>query len=148
MIFRRSLETGEIPAGWKTAHVIPILKPGANKSSPSSYRPVSLTSHLIKTFARTIKVNLQNHLELVNKFSNNQHGFRSRRSCISQLLHHHDMILKGMEEGANVDSVYLDFSKAFDKVDKGVLSRKMKRMGISGELGKWIFSFLEFMLQL
>ena len=36
------------------------------------------------------------------------------------------MILKGLEEGSNVDSVYLDFSKAFDKVDKGILARKMK----------------------
>lgn len=54
-IFRKSLETGDIPAGWKTAHVIPLVKPGAPKSSPNSYRPVSLTSHLIKTFERIIK---------------------------------------------------------------------------------------------
>ena len=51
------------------------------------------------------------------------------------------MILKGLEEGANVDSVYLDFSKAFDKVDKGILARKMKQMGICGLLGEWIFPF-------
>ena len=142
IIFRESLVTGEIPQVWKLAHVIPLLKPGGHRSSPASYRPVSLTSHLIKTFERIIKRNLQNHLEMFNKINNNQHGFRSRRSCISQLLHHHDMILKGLEEGANVDSVYLDFSKAFDKVDKGILARKMKQMGICGLLGEWIFAFL------
>ena len=142
MIFKKSLETGEIPEIWKLAHVIPLLKPGAHRSSPSSYRPVSLTAHVIKTFERIIKKNLQNHLEMYNKISKNQHGFRSRRSCISQLLHHHDMILKGLEEGANVDSVYLDFSKAFDKVDKGILARKMKKMGVCGLLGEWIFDFL------
>ena len=52
MIFRKSLETGEIPAVWKTAHVIPILKPGANKSSPSSYRPVSLTLKPLRESSR------------------------------------------------------------------------------------------------
>ena len=142
IIFRKSLQTGDIPDIWRLAHVIPILKPGAERSSPASYRPVSLTSHLIKTFERIIKLNLQNHLETYNMISDNQHGFRSKRSCISQLLHHHDMILKGLEEGSNVDSVYLDFSKAFDKVNKGILARKMKRMGICGPLGEWIFAFL------
>ena len=142
IIFKKSLKTGEIPKIWKMAHVIPLLKPGSHRSSPASYRPVSLTSHLIKTFERIVKRNLQNHLEVYNKISKNQHGFRSRRSCISQLLQHHDMILKGLEEGGNVDSVYLDFSKAFDKVDKGILARKMKKMGVCGLLGEWIFAFL------
>ena len=142
IIFKKSLLTGEIPEIWKLAHVIPLLKPGAHRSSPASYRPVSLTSHLIKTFERIIKRNLQNHLEIYNKISDSQHGFRSKRSCISQLLHHHDVILKGLEEGANVDSVYLDFSKAFDKVDKGILAQKMKKMGICGLLGEWLFAFL------
>ena len=47
-----------------------------------------------------------------------------------------------MEEGGNVDTVYLDFSKAFDKVDKGMLMHKMMKMGIHGNLDIWIHSFL------
>ena len=124
------------------AHVIPLLKPWSHQSSPASYRPGSMISHLIKTFEWIVKRNLQNHLEVYNKISKNQHRFRSRRSCISQLLQHHYMILKGLEEGGNVDSVYLDFSKEFDKVDKGILARKMKNMGVSGLVGEWIFAIL------
>ena len=142
MIWTKSFETGEIPEIFKLAHVIPLHKPGLHRSSPSSYRPVSLTSHLVKTFERVVKKNLQNHLEVLMKINDAQHGFRSKRSCLSQLLQHHDNILKGLEEGSNVDTVYLDFSKAFDKVDKGVLCQKMKKMGIHGLLGEWIFSFL------
>ena len=52
------------------------------------------------------------------------------------------MILSNLEEGNNVDSIYLDFSKAFDKVDIGILCHKMRALGISGTLGRWIHSFL------
>ena len=71
-----------------------------------------------------------------------QHGFRIKRSCLSQLLQLYDNILKGLEEGANVATVYLNFSKALNKVDKGVICQKMKMMGIQGPLAEWIFNFL------
>ena len=72
----------------------------------------------------------------------NQHGSRSQRSCLSQLLEHHEEILRILETGENVDVIYLDFLKAFDKVDIGILLRKAKSLGISGRLGRWIHSFL------
>ena len=42
----------------------------------------------------------------------------------------------------NVDSIYLDFSKAFDKCDFGILMHKLKKLGIKGKLGRWLFNFL------
>ena len=97
MIFSMSLETGNIPEIFKTAHITPILKPGQPKAKPESYRPVSMTSHLIKTFERIVRKYLQNHLEYHMKLSHAQHGFRQRRSCLSQLLEHYEYILKGLE---------------------------------------------------
>ena len=47
-----------------------------------------------------------------------------------------------MEEGDNVDIIYLGFSKAFDKVDHGILLRNLRNVGISGKTGKWILNFL------
>ena len=82
------------------------------------------------------------YLEINNKLNPNQHGFRNRRSCLSHLLEHHDQVLSYLEDGYNVDSIYLDFSKAFDKVDIGILCQKMKSLGITGTLGKWIHDFL------
>ena len=119
---------GEISDVRKFEHVIPILKPGAFPSSPAIYQPVSLTFHIIKTFDRIIKSNLQNNIETYNKISENKNGFRSKRFCISQLLYHHDIILKGLEKVSNVDSVYLEFSNAFDKVKKGILAGKVNTM--------------------
>ena len=48
-----------------------------------------------------------------------------------------------MEEGSNIDAVYLDFAKAFDKVDHGLLLHKLKQMGVKGKLGRWIQNFLK-----
>ena len=72
----------------------------------------------------------------------NQHGSRSGRSTLSQLLEQQDKILAILEEGANVDMVYLDFSKAFDKCDYGILLKKLKTLGVKGRIGRWIHSFL------
>ena len=41
-----------------------------------------------------------------------------------------------------IDMIYLDFSKAVDKVDFGILLHKLKSMGITGKLGKWFYHFL------
>ena len=61
---------------------------------------------------------------------------------MSQLLEHHDTILSFLEEGENVDSIYLDFSKAFDKVDTGILCHKLREIGIGGKIGVWLHNFL------
>ena len=82
------------------------------------------------------------NLEVNQKFNNAQHGFRQGRSCLTQLIQHYDDLLNKMEDGSNVDVVYLDFSKAFDKVDHAILLKKLKAIGITGKAGKWILDFL------
>ena len=72
----------------------------------------------------------------------NQHGFRSGRSCLTQLLSHVDDIIQGLVKNADTDAIYLDFAKAFDKVDHRLLLLKMERMGFHRSLVKWIESFL------
>jgi len=140
-IWRESLNTGTIPNVLKTATIVPIYK-GDSRAVPKNYRPVSLTSHLIKTFERVIRIKLVDFLEsnqLLNKY---QHGFRSKRSCLTQLIEHYDIILEYLEQGQNIDVIYLDFAKAFDKVDHGILAHKLKSLGISGKIGVWLHNFL------
>ena len=55
-----------------------------------------------------------------------QHGFRYKRSTIGQLLRYYDFILSMLEEGHVVDSIYLDFSNAFERIDHNILLLKMK----------------------
>ena len=138
----RSIKAGRYLDRFKKAHVIPAHKPGTSKSDPASFHPVSLTSHISKVLERVMKQVFQDYLENNLLLSPNQHGFRAGRSCLSQLLHHQDLILKALEEGSNIDTVYLDLSKAFDKVDIGLLSHRLREMGISGNIGRWLMDFL------
>ncbi len=81
-------------------------------------------------------------LESTNGFNKNQHGFRSGRSCLTQLLAHYDNVISLLEEGQNVDVIYLDFAKAFDKVDHNILLQKAQQLGIQGPILQWIQEFL------
>ena len=143
-ILQSSLEAGTIPDGLKLAFICPIKKPSGSRERASSWRPISLTSHLVKTWERVIRKSLVNFLEVNNKMDPNQHGSRQNRSCLSQLLEHHDEILKMIEEGSNVDVIYSDFEKAYDKIDHKVLVFKMeKQFKIKGKMLKWLTTFLE-----
>ena len=140
-LWRSSLDEGTVPEPMKMGSVTPIYK-GKEKHLPANYRPVVLTSHVIKAQEKLIVRRLRDYLERENILNSNQHGFRQGRSCLSQLLDHHAMIVSALAEGEAVDVIYLDFAKAFDKVDHGVLLRKLARIGIGGNLLKWIHSFL------
>ena len=62
--------------------------------------------------------------------------------CLLFLVCMMDLMLMFTESSCCVDMIYLDFSKAFDKVDHGVLLHKLTDMGIAGNLGTWFHSFL------
>ena len=116
---------------------------GGSRSAPKNYRPVALTSHLIKVFERVVRHALVNHIEHLGLLPDGQHGSRAMRSTLTQLLAHWDNILDGLEQGAGVDCVYLDFSKAFDKVETGVLLHKLRDGKVLGKLGCWLAAFLD-----
>ena len=104
--------------------------------------PMALTSHLVKLFEKVLRNSIIKYMEEKNLFNPGQHGFRLGRSCLGQLVAHYDNIIRLLQNGQNVDVVYLDFAKAFDKVDFMVTMRKLQEMGITGNLGRWIHAFL------
>ena len=147
-IFRKSIDSSEIPDILKLGFICPILKPDSIRTKAASWRPVSLTSHVMKTWERVIRSQIVGHLECNGLMDPDQHGSRKSRSCLSQLLEHHEEILKMMEEGNNVDVIYTDFAKAYEKISHAKLLEKMKtQFGISGRLGKWVKEFLQNRMQ-
>jgi hypothetical protein len=114
-LYRLSVSLGEIPKEWKLAQVVPIYKSG-DVQRRENYRPVSLTSTVCKTLERLILDCLQKYIEERCPISDNQFGFRSRRSCASQLISYVDMLSEGLDNNLSIDVIYLDQSKAFDKV--------------------------------
>ena len=105
LLYTASLKTGEIPIDLKRAIIIPIYK-GGSRNLPKNYRPVALTSHLIKRLEKILAKNIHQFLEIHQKMNPKQHGFSSGRSCLSQLLEHHNKILEELEKSNNVDVIY------------------------------------------
>ncbi len=84
-IFNHSLQSGEVPEDWRKGNIVPIFKKG-DKHKPSNYRPVSLTSICSKLIEHILVSNIRKHLDTNNILVDEQHGFRPKRSCESQLL--------------------------------------------------------------
>ncbi len=141
IIFQQSLETGQTPTEWKEAHVAPIFKKG-DRSDPVNYRPVSLTSICCKTLEHIIVSNIMDHLDARSILVDNQHGFRSRRSCETQLIQTTQDFASNLDNKIQTDVAVLDFTKAFDKVDHRLLLYKLQYYGIRGNTLNWIESFL------
>ena len=143
LFWRRCMDESYIPLRLKRSIITPIHKgKGENRAIPANYRPVALTSHIIKLFEKVLRKNIVKFMNDNNLFNDSQHGFRSGRSCLSQLLEHFDSILDILEAGGNADVIYLDFSKAFDKLDFKIVFRKLQEIGIEGKVLDWIKSFL------
>ncbi len=139
-MWRTSLDSGDMPDDINLAYITPIFK-GGETCEPVNYRPVALTSHLTKTFERIIRKSIE-HLAINNYINKTQHGFLSNRSTLTQLVEYYSNILDLLEENGVVDSIYLDFAKAFDKCDHGVILHKLRAFGITGKVGAWIHCFL------
>lgn len=140
MIFNRSLSEGIFPRIWKEAIVIPILKSG-DKTDICNYRPISILPTLAKVFESLLCPILNWHIK--SSITEHQHGFFRNRSTATNLVTFVERTLAYMSNGKEVDAVYSDFSKAFDKVDHGVLLQKLETtFGVHGPLLKWFESYL------
>ncbi|GFQ99916.1 probable RNA-directed DNA polymerase from transposon BS [Trichonephila clavata] len=104
------------PKPWKTAVVLPILKPGKNPTAPDSYSPISLLPVLSKLAEKIILARLNDHLETESILIPEQHRFRPRLSTTHQLLRVVEFIKKGKNRDECTAAVFLDIQKAFDKV--------------------------------
>jgi Reverse transcriptase (RNA-dependent DNA polymerase) len=141
ILFNKSMVERSVPDDWSTANVSPIFKKG-DRSSTENYRPISLISLIGKTVESIIRDEMVNYLEAANLISDTQHGFRKGRSCLINMLTILDTITNNIDLGIDVDVVFLDFAKAFDKVPHERLLKKMEAQGITGDLLRWIRNWL------
>jgi hypothetical protein len=141
VIFESSLENNTLPYDWKSGNITPIYKKG-KKGDVKNYRPVSITSIVGKILESIVRDSLIKHFQENNLFSNKQYGFIKGRSTVSQLLTLMDKWTEALEQGGQVDVIYTDLEKAFDKVPHEQLIRKLKSYKINTNIINWINSFL------
>ncbi|GFU47199.1 RNA-directed DNA polymerase from mobile element jockey [Trichonephila clavipes] len=104
------------PNAWKTAVVIPILKPGKNPKLAKPHRPISLLPILSKLAQKFISTRFNDYLENENILVLEQHGFRPRLSTTNQLLRVVEYIKDRIDRNQYTAAVFLDIQKAFDRV--------------------------------
>jgi hypothetical protein len=129
ILFNRSISEKYVPLIWRCANITLIFKKGSRVEA-SNYRPVSLTSTVSKVLEGCVKDALMHHLNSNRLLSENQHGFVPNKSCTTNLLESFDYITVNIEMKNGVYIVYLDFSKAFDKVCHRLLLLKLRSYGV------------------
>ena len=144
IIFEHSLKKDEFPEIWKKTNVVPVHQ-REDKMLVKNYRRISLLPTFGKMFERVIYNSLFNYFRNNRLFTPSQSGFLQGDSCIAQLLSVIHEIQIAFDENPTVDvrGVFLDLSKAFDKVWNDGIIFKLKAYGVEGELLSLLKNYLE-----
>ena len=134
-LFSLSLIKGVVPSDWKCHNVIPIFKSG-DKSTVKNYRPISLLCYVSKVLERLVYNKILDFYS--DSISCHQFGFCKNKSSLQQLLLYFDDLCSSRNQ---TDSIYLDFSKAFDSVSHSNLLLKLWSAGITGGVWSWLQSY-------
>ena len=143
IIFENSIKSSCYPDIWKKSNIIPVHKKN-DKRLVNNYRPISLLPIFGKIFEKIMFNRIYDFLLKEELLNPNQSGFRPSDSCINQLLAITHEIFEAFDCNPTLEvrSVFLDISKAFDKVWHEGLLYKLKSMGISGDFYKLLENYL------
>ena len=111
-------------------------------SDPGNYRPIALTSVFCKLMERVISAEILQYCKRHGLISEQQHGFLSKRSTVTNLLSGHNDWTRAISDHHSVAVAYIDFQKAFDSVCHKKLFTRLVSLGITGNLLAWIKNFL------
>lgn len=130
-MFRRSIDSGIFLSALKLGSIRPILKSG-DPTDVTNYRPITILPHLSKLFETLVLNSIRPSLNHI--LIDEQHGFRPGRSTVTCNLSLHSYIFDSFRNKCQVDVIYTDFSKAFDRVDHNRLMSTLASIGIGEPL--------------
>ena len=136
-----SFESGIFPDLMKVAKIVPIFKAGKDNIF-TNYRPVSLLPQFSKILEKIFNSRLDTFLEKYIILSENQYGFREKRSTALALMELVEDLTKSLDEKKHTIGVFIDLKKAFDTIDHKILLEKLYHYGLRGRSNDWIKSYL------
>ena len=140
-LFSLCLKKSYIPREWRTHQITPILKRNGDKTSVTSYRPISLLSCISKVLEKLIFDKTSDFL-VSNIVSSSQFGFVRKRSTLQQLLTFMSSVIHAFDNKTQVDVNYLDIKKAFDSVSHSELLARLWSAGLVGSAWKFFKAYL------
>ena len=142
-LFNASLRLRKVPDEWRKSIIKPIFKGGRkDRRDPSSYRPIALTSCVARTMEKVLNARILEYLQKNSLLYEHQSGFQRNHSTISQLCFLAHQWTTALDGGKNVQSVFLDLSKAYDRASIPGLLSKLSLIGFSSSATEWFASFL------
>lgn len=139
LIFNNSLRSRSFPHKWKLSLVTPLHKSG-DKSDIQNYRPISIISAISKILEKIMFIFIQNKVQSL--LCPQQHGFTIKKSTISNLAEYVNFLSSNLANGGQIDSIYTDFAKAFDKVMHEIILKKLDQFPLNNCTKAWIHSYL------
>ena len=141
IIFNKCIQTETFPTQWKYANFCPIFKTGDSQII-SNYRPISLLSLVSKIFEKILYNRMYNYCVQNNILTARNSGFKKMDSAINQLIHLSHLIYKGLDDEMKIGMIFMDITKAFDKIWHKGLIYKLFRIGFRGKLLNLLSSYL------
>lgn len=138
-LFNLSLKANIFPDILKCAKVIPVYKKG-EQNNIENYRPITIINNFSKVFE--ILLYEPTFLNIKSRIIEQQHGFFKGRSTNTNLFCITQSISDALDDGSQVDVIYTDFTKAFDRLDHGILLTKLNKFGFSNNLLSFFESYL------
>lgn len=141
-LINQSLNQAKVPKSWKISTVIPIPKT-IKPTTPEELRPINMLPPYEAIMERVIKNQLINHINKNNILVDQQSGFRELHSCETALNLMLDNWKSEINDNKVVVSVFLDFKRAFETIDRKILLKKLNKYGVQGRELEWFTNYLE-----
>lgn len=146
-VFNLSIQTGIFPRKMQVAKVSVLYKTG-DKNELGNYRPVSVLPIFSKGLEKIIHKRLYRFCEKHSILSPHQYGFRKGCSTELALLEQKELILSNIENRLLTLGIFIDFSKAFDRLNHETLLQKLLAYGVRGKALDIIRSYLQSRFQM
>ncbi|TWW81868.1 hypothetical protein D4764_01G0016830 [Takifugu flavidus] len=139
-LFNQSLHLQRIPVLWKTSCLVPVPKK-THPVAPSDYRPIALTSHIMKVMERLVLSHLR---PLVSPFQDPlQFAYQPKVGVDDAVIYLLQRAYSSLDRlNTTVRVMFFDFSSAFNTIQPRLLRAKLEKMQMDAPLVSWIEDYL------